>query len=57
MWDALTSNRPYRSAWSKEKVIEYLRSQVGTQFDPRVVETFVSLVNGKDGNGDKKMSQ
>ena len=41
IWDALRSDRPYRSAWSEEKALEYLRSMSGRHFDPRVVETFL----------------
>jgi putative nucleotidyltransferase with HDIG domain len=41
IWDALRSNRPYRSAWSEEKALEYLRSMSGTHFDPRVVQRFL----------------
>ncbi len=56
VYDALTSNRPYRTAWPQERVVQYLNSQVGTQFDPRVVKTFVELVRsqnaGSTGNGD-----
>jgi putative nucleotidyltransferase with HDIG domain len=46
VWDALRSNRPYRAGWPTEKVIDYLRVQAGTQFDPRVVEVFIPLVAG-----------
>lgn len=44
VWDALTSNRPYRPAWSKEKALEYVQSLSGTHFDPRVVDMFVKMV-------------
>lgn len=43
VYDALTSDRPYRAAWSPEKTQEYIRSQSGTQFDPRVVDVFLSI--------------
>lgn len=43
VWDALTSNRPYRSAWSKEKAVNYIRHHSGRQFDPRVVEIFLKI--------------
>ena len=43
VWDALTSDRPYRLAWSKEKTREYILERAGKQFDPRVVEAFFSL--------------
>jgi PAS domain S-box-containing protein/putative nucleotidyltransferase with HDIG domain len=38
VWDALTSDRPYRRAWPNAKVLEYLRSESGTSFDPEVVK-------------------
>ncbi|MEW5871928.1 MAG: HD domain-containing phosphohydrolase [Chloroflexota bacterium] len=44
VWDALTSDRPYRSAWNLERVLEYLRSQSGSHFDPHVVASFIKLV-------------
>lgn len=44
VWDALTSDRPYRSGWSKEKAIEYIREQSGKHFDPKVVEVFLREV-------------
>jgi PAS domain S-box-containing protein len=44
VWDALRSDRPYRSAWAEEQVLEYLRDQVGKHFDPKVAEAFLRLV-------------
>lgn len=40
VWDALLSERPYRPAWPKEKVLEYIRDNAGKLFDPQVVEAF-----------------
>lgn len=45
VYDALTSDRPYRQAWPKEKALAYIREQSGKQFDPRVVETFLELID------------
>jgi PAS domain S-box-containing protein len=45
VWDALTSDRPYRAAWTKEKALEYIHSQSGIHFDPKVIEVFSSLVS------------
>ncbi len=42
MYDALTSDRPYRPALSHAEAREWIVSQYGTQFDPEVVEAFVS---------------
>ncbi|GAB4541018.1 MAG: hypothetical protein Fur002_08690 [Anaerolineales bacterium] len=44
VWDALTSDRPYRAAWSKEKNREYLREQAGKLFDPQVTLSFLELL-------------
>lgn len=44
VWDALTSNRPYRPAWSEEKALTYIREQSGKHFDPQVVELFFKVI-------------
>jgi PAS domain S-box-containing protein len=44
VWDALSSDRPYRDAWPPEKVNEYLYASSGTQFDPQVVEVFMEML-------------
>jgi len=41
VWDALTSDRPYRAAWSNEQAITYIRENSGVHFDPHVVEMFL----------------
>jgi PAS domain S-box-containing protein len=41
VWDALTSDRPYREAWPKQKALTYMQEQAGKLFDPRVVSTFM----------------
>jgi len=43
VWDALTSDRPYRPAWTNEKTREYILERAGKQFDSRVVNAFFSL--------------
>jgi putative nucleotidyltransferase with HDIG domain len=43
VFDALTSDRPYRKAWSKEKALEHIRTSAGSHFDPQVVEAFLKL--------------
>jgi len=44
VWDALSSDRPYREAWPQEKVIEYIQEQAGKQFDPQVVDVFFGFL-------------
>lgn len=44
VWDALTSDRPYRKAWLKAKARQYIRQQAGKHFDPRVVNKFLEIL-------------
>jgi HD-GYP domain-containing protein (c-di-GMP phosphodiesterase class II) len=44
VYDALTSDRPYRAAWSRSQAIQYLREQAGIQFSPVVVQHFLELL-------------
>jgi PAS domain S-box-containing protein/putative nucleotidyltransferase with HDIG domain len=41
VWDALTSDRPYRPAWPKEKALKHIQEQAGKHFDPEVVSVFL----------------
>jgi putative nucleotidyltransferase with HDIG domain len=45
VYDALISNRPYRSAWSKWDAVQYIETQAGKHFDPRMVPEFLDLIN------------
>jgi putative two-component system response regulator len=45
VWDALTSDRPYRTAWPHKKAVEYIKDQAGKHFDPGVVEIFLKYIN------------
>jgi len=47
-YDAMTSDRPYRSAMSKETAIARLKGAGGTQFDPQVVEAFLTALARKE---------
>ena len=44
-WDALSSNRPYRTALPEEDVIQIIREETGTHFDPSVAEVFLKLIS------------
>jgi putative nucleotidyltransferase with HDIG domain len=44
VWDAITSERPYRKAWTKKKALAYIKEQNGKQFDPKVVEEFLKMI-------------
>lgn len=41
VFDALTSNRPYRKAWSDENAYRYIEEQAGKHFDPQIVKVFL----------------
>ena len=43
-YDELTSESPYKKAYTKEKAIEIIRSKSGTRFDPDLVEIFCSII-------------
>lgn len=43
VWDALTSERPYRKKLSDEEALTYIREQAGIHFDPNVTELFINL--------------
>ena len=45
VFDALTSERPYKQAWPLNEAIEEIKRQSGRQFDPCVVEAFLKVVN------------
>jgi len=44
VWDALMSDRPYRSAWTAEQARNYILEQSDKQFDPKIVPLFLDLV-------------
>jgi len=44
VYDALTSERPYRKPWSKERTLEHIRELEGTHFDPVITELFLSMM-------------
>lgn len=44
VYDALTSDRPYRPAWSDKEALAYIQDQAGKLFDPDIVPVFLELV-------------
>lgn len=48
VWDALTSDRPYRAAWDVQRARDYVRSLSGTQLDSQVVPAFLRMTNEAD---------
>lgn len=43
VYDAVTSNRPYREGWSHQKACDYLQENAGTLFDAELVQAFVAM--------------
>ena len=44
VYDALTSNRPYRPAWLEAEALDYIKTNSGKLFDPGVVHVFMSML-------------
>jgi putative nucleotidyltransferase with HDIG domain len=44
VWDALTSDRPYRAAWSQQQACRYIAEQAGKSFDPQIVAIFLAMI-------------
>jgi len=44
VYDALTSDRPYRKGWSHKKVIDFIHEQSDSHFDAQVVDAFLKMV-------------
>lgn len=44
VYDALTSDRSYRPAWSKGKAIAYIRDQMDKHFDPEIAAEFLKMI-------------
>src|SRR5207247_52484 len=44
VFDALTSERPYKKAWAMEDAIEEIKRSAGKHFDPHLVEVFESAL-------------
>lgn len=49
-YQAMISDRPYRKALTRLETIEELRRGAGTQFDPKVVDAFIRVLESEKGN-------
>ncbi|MBL8049696.1 MAG: PAS domain S-box protein [Anaerolineales bacterium] len=47
VWDALSSDRPYRKKLPREQVIAYLREKAGTLFEARLVDVFLEMIEAE----------
>ena len=48
VWDALSSDRPYRKKIPYKEVVDYLKRESGRLFDPQVIEKFLPLIANSD---------
>jgi len=46
-FSAMTSDRPYRRAMAREEAMEEIKRNAGTQFDPKIVNLFLSMLKEK----------
>ncbi len=44
VYDALCTDRPYRSAWESDRALTYLGERSGLEFDPEIVQTFTQMI-------------
>ena len=50
-YDALTTNRPYRSPMERTKIIEFFQREAGRAYDPIVVQTFIKHIEDIEAAG------
>jgi response regulator RpfG family c-di-GMP phosphodiesterase len=44
VFDALTSKRPYKEAWSTDKALQYMQAEAGKHFDPQVINAMMQAL-------------
>ncbi|GLP97259.1 HD-GYP domain-containing protein [Paraferrimonas sedimenticola] len=44
VYDALTSQRPYKSSWDQQQTLELIQSESGRHFDPEIVDVFLGSI-------------
>jgi response regulator RpfG family c-di-GMP phosphodiesterase len=50
VWDAMTSDRPYRAAMPQSAALDYIRQQAGKHFDPAVAQAFLKMVSSSSAD-------
>jgi PAS domain S-box-containing protein len=53
VWDAITSDRPYRKGWTKKKALAHIKEQSGKQFDPKIVDAFLRAIESQSSTRDE----
>lgn len=56
-FDAMTTERPYKRALNKQEAIRELLENAGKQFDPKVTEVMIQLLNEMKESSDHKMPE
>lgn len=56
VFDAIITDKPYRRGYSNQEAVEYIMGGAGTQFDPKVVSTFVKRISPYPVGGIVKLS-
>jgi len=46
----MTENRAYRKAMEREKALDEIKDNSGTQFDPRIADVFISILLEREDN-------
>ena len=49
IWDALTSNRPYRQAIPPAKALQIMQNEAGTTTDPELAQKFIEMITENTG--------
>lgn len=44
VWDALSNDRPYNTAWPREQIITYFKEESGKHFDPFITKIFLAMI-------------
>lgn len=57
VYDALSSNRPYKKGWDHDRVLDHMRASAGTHFDPQVVAALLEVVLNDGYSVDGKVRQ
>lgn len=48
IYDALSTNRPYRKPWTSEQTLHYIEKQAGTELDPAICSAFANMVRASN---------
>jgi HD-GYP domain-containing protein (c-di-GMP phosphodiesterase class II) len=51
VWDALLYDRPYREAWTRQRVLNHIKEMAGTRFDPKVAQEFLRMIAEDESGG------